>query len=56
MDLNITGYLEFEPVDAGNSYYNPSTGSTEVYKYAAYYFINFVKETKQENNVKEFKF
>lgn len=54
-ELGQNGYLTFEPVDAGNTYYNVNTDSYEQYKHTAYYFIDFVKE-QQKIDVKDFKF
>ena len=55
MNIGKVGYLTFEPVDAGNSYFNANTGTNEQYKHTAYYFIDFVEE-KTEINIKDFKF
>lgn len=49
------GYIQCEYVEAGEDYFNRTTGETSQYNYSNCYFISFIKETKKDNN-KEFKF
>lgn len=51
----MTGFLTFEPAEAGEVYTNHN-GETDTYKYTGNYFINFVKDNLEDNNEKEFKF
>ena len=44
MKIGVKGYLEFEPITAGDLYYNSSTKNVEAYKYPAYYFTNFIEK------------
>lgn len=46
--------MEFEPVEAGEKYYDPISQKEQTYNYSAYYFINFIKSNEQIN-LKEFK-
>ncbi len=39
------GFLKYEEVVAGQSYFNPATQTSETYKYSNVYFENFVKES-----------
>lgn len=55
MKVGVKGFLTFEPVDSGNTYYNSNTGLEEHYKHAAYYFIDFIEE-KEKIEIKDFKF
>lgn len=40
------GYIECEYVNAGDSYYQRSSGKKEIYLYTACYLINFIKKQK----------
>ena len=53
--IGDVGYLEYEFAEAGQDYYDKTSGSTQQYKYTAYYFMNFIKQ-KQEINNKEYNF
>jgi hypothetical protein len=45
------GFLNYNVVKAGDSYYNPNTDSTETYKYSNLYFINFINKTDITNDI-----
>ena len=47
------GYVKYESVAAGQSYYDPTTDTNIKYKYTNVYFINFVKKSEitKENNI-----
>lgn len=49
------GYVLCEYVEAGENYFNRSSGETSQYNYSNCYFLNFVKDTEKITN-KEFKF
>lgn len=49
------GYLSCEYVDAGEEYYQRSTGNIEQYQYTSCYFLNFIKE-QQKQQTTEYKF
>lgn len=58
-DLNINdiGYLEVNYVEAGvTEYYDNISKEFNKYNYNNCYFINFIKENKEDINIKEFKF
>jgi len=48
------GFLEYEFADGGESYFDHGSQSIQTYKYTATYFMNFIKEEK--DNQKEFNF
>lgn len=48
------GFLEYDYVSAGESYLQRATNTTNTYKYTANYFMNFIKDTKEDN--KEYNF
>ena len=54
---NITpgeeGFIKYETVEAGQSYYDPTTDTHIKYKYTNTYFTNFVKKSEitKENNI-----
>lgn len=47
------GFLKYQPVQAGEEYFDPSTGEVNVYKYTNIYFLNFVLEADEtvESNI-----
>ncbi len=47
------GFLKYESVKAGETYYNPTTETDVKYKYTNMYFTNFVKKSEitKENNI-----
>lgn len=47
------GFLKYESVLAGQTYYDPTTDTDIKYKYTNIYFINFVKKSEitKENNI-----
>lgn len=44
------GFLQYNYIEAGDTYYNPETDTKDKYRYTNNYFINFVKE---EKNIKK---
>ena len=50
------GYFEFEEVQGGETYYNRSTGTEDIYQYSGIYFMGFIEEPQITENQKEFKF
>lgn len=54
---NITpgeeGFIKYDIVEAGQSYYDPTTDTYIKYKYTNTYFTNFVKKSEitKENNI-----
>ncbi len=54
LKIGDVGYLEYEFAKAGGEYFDPSTETIKQYKYTANYFINFIKEIRDER--KEFNF
>ncbi len=44
IDIGEIGYLEYEEVKAGESWFNSQTNTYVPYKYTNIYFIKFVKE------------
>lgn len=54
LKIGDVGYLEYEFAKAGGEYFDPSSETIKQYKYTANYFINFIKETRDER--KEFNF
>ena len=53
--IGDVGYIQCEYVEAGEDYFNRSTGETSQYNYSNRYFISFVKDIEKGIN-KEFKF
>ncbi len=56
-DLKVgdIGYVECDYVNAGDSYYQVSTGNTETYQYTVCYLINFI-EKQEIITTKDFNF
>ncbi len=56
-DLQIgdVGYFECDYVNAGDEYYQVSTGKQETYNYTVCYLINFI-EKQEQIKTKEFNF
>ena len=56
-DLKVgdIGYFECEYVNAGDPYYQASTGNMETYNYTVCYLINFIEKQKDIEQ-KEFNF
>jgi hypothetical protein len=44
------GFLNYQIVKAGETYYNPSIDETVKYQYSNIYFINFIKESDVTDN------
>lgn len=55
LSIGTTGYVECEYVNAGESYYQVSTGETQTYNYTVCYLLNFI-EKQPETETKDFKF
>ena len=53
--LNDVGYVEYEYVEAGDTYFDRNSGNSSIYNYTSCYFINFIKEN-EKIECKEFKF
>lgn len=45
VEVGEIGFLKYQNVVAGESYYDPITGNKEVYNYTNTYFINFIKQS-----------
>lgn len=56
IQIGDVGFLEYEFAEAGESYFDLSSNTTQQYKYTACYFMNFIKENNKDDNVKEFNF
>ena len=54
LKIGSIGFMEYEFVEAGENYFERSSGETKQYNFTTNYFINFIEE-KQEIN-KEYKF
>lgn len=54
-EIGDTGFLSCEYVDAGEEYYQRSTGNKEQYKYTSCYFLNFIKE-QEKQQITDYKF
>lgn len=54
IQIGDVGYLEYEFVENGTEYFDRSSGLTEQYKYTAFYFMNFIKEEKDNTKVYNF--
>ena len=50
LTLGDEGFLKYKTVSAGESYYEPSTGTTLYYLYSNIYFLNFVKKQEITNS------
>ena len=55
LQLGDVGYVECDYVNAGDIYYQSSTGTNETYKYTVCYLINFI-EKQEKITTKEFNF
>lgn len=55
LQIGDIGYVECDYVNAGDSYYQTSTGETSTYNYTVCYLINFI-EKQQTITTKEFNF
>ena len=40
--LNDVGYVEYEYVEAGDTYFDRNSGNSSIYNYTSCYFINFI--------------
>jgi hypothetical protein len=56
LNVGIVGYLLFEPVEAGEKYYNYNDEQLHVYKHSAFYFINFIESDLNQISNTEFNF
>lgn len=54
-EIGEIGFLSCEYVDAGEEYYQRSTGSREQYQYTSCYFLNFIKEQEKQQTI-DYKF
>lgn len=54
IDIGDCGFLEYEFANAGDTYFDVSSNSTKSYNYTANYFMNFIKQTR--DNTKEYNF
>lgn len=54
LKIGVIGYLEYEFAEAGTHYFDTSSESDQQYKYTAFYFMNFIKEIKDQQ--KEYNF
>ena len=54
-EIGENGFLSCEYVDAGEEYYQRSTGNKEQYKYTSCYFLNFIKEQQKQTSI-DYKF
>lgn len=50
VEIGDEGFLKYESVKAGESYYDPESGEAHIYKYSNVYFLNFVKKTEIVND------
>lgn len=55
LEIGEIGFVECEYVNAGDSYYQVSTGEKQTYNYTVCYMLNFIKEQPKITN-KDFKF
>lgn len=53
ISIGDKGYLEYQTVLAGESYYDPTLGIYGIYQYSNVYFINFILEANiiQNNEI-----
>lgn len=51
-DINIgdIGYLQYQEVKAGETFYNLESQDTGIYKYSNIYFNNFIKQSDINQN------
>jgi hypothetical protein len=54
-NIGDIGFIEYEYVEAGDTYFCRETGNESKYKYTTCYFISFIKDREKVSN-KEFKF
>lgn len=54
-EIDDVGFVECEYVNAGDEYFQASTGNRETYNYTVCYFLHFIKE-QPKLEVKEFNF
>ena len=54
-EIGEVGFLSCEYVDAGEEYFQRSTGNKEQYKYTSCYFLNFIKEQEKQTTT-DYKF
>jgi hypothetical protein len=50
IDVGDIGFLKYQIVNSGDTYYNPDTGVSDVYRYSNIYFMNFVKKSDVVKN------
>lgn len=50
VSIGDEGFLNYQDVVAGESYYNPLTQTSHVYNYSNVYFMNFVQESEIINS------
>jgi hypothetical protein len=50
VSIGDVGFLQYQAVFAGESFYDPATEKTHVYKYTNLYFINFVLKNLLKNS------
>lgn len=43
-EIGDTGFIECEYVDAGDEYFQRTTGNKELYRYTSCYLLNFIKD------------
>lgn len=55
LSIGDTGYVECDYVNAGDTYYQVSTGETQTYNYTVCYLLNFI-EKQPTITTKEFEF
>lgn len=55
LSIGDTGYVECDYVNAGDSYYQVSTGEMQTYNYTVCYLLNFI-EKQSTITTKEFEF
>ena len=55
LEIGDIGYVECEYVNAGETYFQASTGNIETYNYTVCYLINFI-EKQEKIEQKEFNF
>jgi len=55
LDIGDIGFVECDYVNAGDKYYQSSTGNMETYNYTVCYLLHFIKETPKVKQ-KEYNF
>ena len=50
MEIGDEGFLKYEKVVAGQSYFNPATTSYQTYNYSNIYFENFINKSEITNS------